>query len=100
MDLTRDRGRGSTALRARALLWRTASRAEQEIRAYPRVYAAFYRALGASPAVRRAVGRVKTGVREDVAPTATTAAPPLTPAERRRHEAVATRLGLSPGRGR
>ena len=80
---------------AKALSWRTASRLEQEIRAYPRVYRTFYRALSASPTVRAAVGRIKTGVREG----STRAAPepwqpPLTDGDRRRRTATAARLGL------
>ena len=83
--------------RAKTVLWRAASRAEQEIRSYPRVYAAFYRALNASPAVRRTVGVVKAGVREDgtAAQTALKIGP-TGPAERRRATATAVRLGLPP----
>ncbi len=76
---------------------RSASRVEQEIRAYPRLYAAFYRALNARPAVRRIVGKVKTGVREDG--THVAQQPPDGPlglAERRRSTATAVRLGLGP----
>jgi hypothetical protein len=82
--------------RARTALWGVASRAEQEIRAYPRVYAAFYRALNTSPAVRRAVGVVKSGVREDGSAAAvdTTLDPPDSRYRDRRLTAVATRLGL------
>ena len=77
-------------------LWRVASRLEQEIRAYPTVYSAFYRALSASPAVRRTVGVVKSGVREDGSAAAieTVLDPPDSPLLTRRRQAVAVRLGL------
>ncbi|MCW2615831.1 MAG: hypothetical protein JWN08_2825 [Frankiales bacterium] len=85
--------------RAKTALWRVASRFEQEIRAYPRVYRAFYQALNASPAVRRAVGIVKSGVREDGSAAAldTELDPPRTRQQERRLAAVATRLGLPNG---
>lgn len=78
------------------LVLRAASRAEQEIRAYPRVYTTFYRVLGASPVVRRAIGRAKAGVRENgsrPAPSPVGGAS-LGLAERRREAATAVRLGL------
>lgn len=81
--------------KANATSRRLASRLEQEIRAYPRVYGAFYRALNASPAVRRTVGRVKTAVREGSMRSAAPASqPPLTEGDRRRRTATAARLGL------
>lgn len=82
--------------RLRAAAWRTASRAEQEIRAYPRLYAAFYRVLAARPGVRRAVGRVKNGVREDGTRAGVPAvATPDTRGDQRRRASVALRLGLA-----
>lgn len=86
----------AVSARAKTVLWRVASRAEQEIRAYPRVYGAFYRALNASPAVRRTVGVVKSGVREDgtAVAVATALDPPPGVRQDRRLAAVAARLGL------
>lgn len=49
-------------LRARVLA--VASRGEQEIRSYPRLYAAFYRLLTTNPRVRALVGKAKAGVRD------------------------------------
>jgi hypothetical protein len=84
----------------KAILWRGAARIEQEIRAYPRVYSAFYRTLNASPAARRAVGRVKSRVRHGGAvPGATRSHAPRTLADQCREHAVAVRLGLPPGAG-
>lgn len=83
---------------ARQLAFRAASRAEQEIRAYPRAYDLFYRVLTRSSGVRRAVGRVKSGVRgggADAQPSDW----PLTAADRRRAVATAVRLGLSSEHG-
>lgn len=79
----------------RSAVLRTASRAEQEIRAYPRLYAAFYNLLTRSPAVRELVGRAKAGVRGgggEGATSRTVSEPPLLRA--RREAAVAHRLGL------
>lgn len=91
MDVTRD---------GKALLWGAAARLEQEIRAYPRVYSAFYRTLNASPAVRRGVGRVKRRVRQDGRPlSAPAGAPALTLALQRREQVTAVRLGLRSGTG-
>jgi hypothetical protein len=82
----------------RAILWRGAARVEQEIRAYPRMYSAFYRILNASPAARRAVGRVKSRVRHGRAvPGGTRSQAPQTLADQRREHATAVRLGLRPG---
>lgn len=83
----------------RTLVRRLVSRAEQEVRAYPRAYAVFYRALTASPAVRSVVGRLKTDLRQDgtgaISPPAEQW--PLTAAEARRATATATRLGIPVG---
>lgn len=88
-------GLGVSRLHAAAV--RSVSRIEQEIRAYPRLYAAFYSALNASPAVRRTVGKVKTGVREDGTHVVQEVQDgPLGLAERRRSAATAVRLGLAP----
>jgi hypothetical protein len=82
----------------KAILWRGAARVEQEIRAYPRVYMAFYRALNASPTVRRAVGRVKSRLRHGgAAPGAIRPQAPQTLADQRREQAITVRLGLRPG---
>jgi hypothetical protein len=83
----------------RHLLLRAAARLEQEIRAYPRVYRAFYEALNRCGPVRDLVGRTKAGVRGGGA----TSRPPavVEPAllRARREAAVAARLGLSDLRG-
>lgn len=73
---------------------RVAARLEQEIRAYPRVYSAFYAAMTRNRAIRDLVGRAKAGVRGGGAGahSATVAEPPLLQA--RREAAVAARLGL------
>lgn len=82
--------------RVRSAGWRVAGRVEQEIRAYPRVYLAFYRVLNASPAIRRGVGIVKAGVRGDgtTVPVAAASGPPDLAVQRRR-AATAERLGLT-----
>lgn len=92
--------RSRTTLRAnrspRALAVRLASRAEQEIRAYPRLYAAFYKAVTSNPTARDLVGRAKDQVRSSGLPPVL-----LTPlAEEpevasRRRSGVAARLRLS-----
>ena len=48
-------------VRATVVSW--AARAEQEIRSYPRAYAALYTLMHRVPAVRRGVGAVKRRVR-------------------------------------
>lgn len=84
---------------ARTVARRVVARAEQEVRAYPRAYALFYRVLTASPAVRAVVGRLKADLREDgtgvLGPAPGTW--PTTAAELRRTTAVATRLGITAG---
>ncbi|GAC1441632.1 MAG: hypothetical protein NVS3B26_11540 [Mycobacteriales bacterium] len=76
-----------------------AARAEQEIRAYPRLHAAFYSAIARNEGVRLAAGRVKNSVRGvgDIR-----AAVPLrlddAGVAEARAAAVARRLGL-PGTG-
>lgn len=78
----------------RSLAVRAAARAEQEIRAYPRVHSAFYTALTRNKTVRDLVGRAKAGVRGGGAPAhaPSVAEPALLRA--RREAAVAARLGL------
>lgn len=78
----------------KGLTIRAAARAEQEIRAYPRVHSAFYTALTRNKAVRDLVGRAKARVRGGgVAAYASSGEePPLLRA--RREAAVARRLGL------
>ena len=79
---------------ARHLLLRVAARAEQEIRAYPRVYAAFYGALTRNRPGRGLGGRTKAGVRGPGAAARPhgVAEPALLRAQR--EQAVAQRLGL------
>lgn len=89
----------ATRRSARQAVLSVASRVEQEIRAYPRAHAAFYRVITRNARVRDAVGRVRDGVRAspgvvDVVPT-----DPEVVA-RRREAAVAARLGLPPGDAR
>ena len=75
---------------------RLASTIEQEIRAHPRLYNAFYQGIGRSPALRRVVGRAKDGVRQGNGPCQVAADPTDAPlVQARREAAAATRLGLS-----
>lgn len=74
---------------------RTASRLEQEIRAYPRVHATFYRALARSARVRALVGITKAAVRGEAGQAA--APPDLEESPlvlRRRFDGAAQRTGL------
>jgi hypothetical protein len=80
--------------RSRALVLRAAARLEQEIRAYPRVYAAFYAALTRNRTARTLVGRAKAGVRGGGAAVRTAAVEEPALLRRRREAAVAARLGL------
>lgn len=74
---------------------RAAARVEQEVRAYPRMYDAFYRALNRSPRIRALVGRAKVEVRSAGLAAARPQEPPESPVVRQRREAaVARRLGL------
>jgi hypothetical protein len=84
---------------ARALALRAAARAEQEIRAYPRVYRFFYEALNRSSRVRRAVGRAKSGVRGPAASWSHPLPEDAPEVVCRREAAARVRLGL-PGRPR
>jgi hypothetical protein len=78
-----------------AAVLRVAARAEQEIRAYPRVYDGFYRALTRNAVVRRVVGRAKAGVRSRDDPGATgDQAPEAAAVAEARDRTVARRLGL------
>jgi hypothetical protein len=75
-----------------------AARAEQEIRAYPRLHAAFYGVVTRNATVRHFVGRVKNRVRGSS--SAESAGPVLRddPEVRTlREQAVAARLGLDEG---
>lgn len=83
----------------RRLVIRLASRVEQEIRAYPRAHAAFYRVITRNARVRDAVGRVRDGVRATPGVEHTAPTDPDVVA-RRREAAVAVRLGLSRGDAR
>jgi hypothetical protein len=79
----------------RGAVIRLAARAEQEIRAYPRLHAAFYGVVTRNASVRHVVGRVKNRVRG--AQTGRGSAPLATvepEVETRRRAAVARRLGL------
>lgn len=79
----------------RAVVVWIAARAEQEIRAYPRLHSAFYTAVTRNPAVRDLVGRAKDqvrGSRTEQGPAPLAAAEPEV--EARRRAAVARRLGL------
>jgi hypothetical protein len=68
---------------------------EQEIRAHPRLYDAFYRAVTRDPRLRRTAGRVKHRVRSSAHTALTVPEPPDSlSVRRRREESVATRLGL------
>jgi hypothetical protein len=78
-----------------AAVLRVAARAEQEIRAYPRVYDAFYRVLTRHDTVRRLVGRTKAGVRSRGDAVATgDRAPEAEAVTEARERTVARRLGL------
>lgn len=71
-----------------------AARVEQEIRAYPRVYTAFYGVLTRNAWVRDLVGRTKAGVRGGGALAHASAVQEPTVLRERREAAVAARLGL------
>lgn len=78
-----------------AVVLRVAARAEQEIRAYPRVYDVFYRVLTRNNAARRLVGRTKAGVRSRDDNGATgDQAPEATAVAEARERTVSRRLGL------
>lgn len=73
-----------------------AARAEQEVRAYPRLHRAFYAVMTRNPVVRDLTGRVKDRVRS----SSQDVAPPYRPTDdaavlRRRQIAVAARLGVA-----
>jgi hypothetical protein len=72
------------------------SRAEQEVRAYPRLHAAFYAAVTRNPWIRGVAGRAKDRVRGSAAP-AGSAVLPLEEEEvrARRAAAVTARLKLT-----
>jgi hypothetical protein len=77
---------------------RLAARAEQEIRAYPRLHAAFYGVVTRNATVRHLVGRVKNRVRGSSSAQAVGHVLRDDPEVRRlREQAVAARLGLSGG---
>lgn len=79
----------------RAVVIGIAARAEQEIRAYPRLHSAFYTVVTRNAAARDLLGRVKDqvrGARPERFLTARAAEEPEVQARRR--EAVARRLGL------
>jgi hypothetical protein len=79
----------------RGAVLRLAARAEQEIRAYPRLHAAFYGVVRRNAAVRSLVGRVKNGVRGSSSAYAVGHVLRDDPEVRRlREQAVAARLGL------
>lgn len=74
---------------------RTAARLEQEIRAYPRVHATFYRVLTRSARVRGLVGNAKAAVRGEAGRAMAT--PELKESQlvlQRRFESAARRTGL------
>lgn len=78
---------------------RLAARAEQEIRAHPRLHSAFYAVVTRHPRLRELAGRAKDGVRGSFKAEAQ----PATGFEdepavlARRRQGVAARLGLPPG---
>lgn len=78
----------------KTLALRAAARAEQEIRAYPRVHSAFYTALTRNKVVRDLVGRAKAGVRGGGAPAHASSAEEPALLRGRREAAIAARLGL------
>jgi hypothetical protein len=83
----------------RAAAIRLAARAEQEIRAYPRLHAAFYGVVTRNSTVRHLVGRVKNRVRGRSSVGAVGPVLRDDPEVRRlREQAVAARLGLDEGR--
>lgn len=79
----------------RHLLLGAAARVEQEIRAYPRVYRAFYTVLTRYPPVRDLVGRAKAGVRGGGAASQSPGVVEPALLRGRREAAVAARLGLA-----
>lgn len=81
---------------ARRLALRVAARAEQEIRAYPRLYSAFYAALTRNRRVRELVGRTKDGVRGGGAQLSRPTVQEPAALRALREDAVARRLGLRP----
>jgi hypothetical protein len=81
----------------RALAVRAAARAEQEIRAYPRLHAGFYAVITRNPALRNLAGKAKTRVRGAASPLARPVFLLEDPeVQDRRRTAVAARLGLRP----
>ena len=75
---------------------RIGSWSEHEIRAHPRLYAAFYTALSRYPWVRKVAGLVRDRVRDDAGVERPhTAGPPVV--DELRLRAVASRLGLDRG---
>lgn len=88
--------RTSPRERLRAWLLAAASRGEQEIRSYPRVYVAFYRLLTADPRVRALAGKAKAGVRDAADSTVRLVRPADLPeVEETRRAALRERLELS-----
>ena len=80
----------------RGLAVALAARAEQEIRAYPKAYDLFYRALTRSSRVSGLAGRVKNLVRAGTT-SASAAAPADAPlVHQRRVAAARQRLGSAP----
>jgi hypothetical protein len=74
---------------------RVAARAEQEIRAYPRLHNAFYTAVTRNPALRHLAGRARDRVRgAEAGRGAAPVAGQEPEVEARRRAAVAHRLGL------
>lgn len=84
-------------MRLRVLAVGLVSRVEQEIRAYPKAYDLFYRALTRSARARALVGRAKDRVRATTMTRSAADEPlddPLVVV--RREQAAARRLGLAP----
>ena len=81
----------------RRLAVAVAARAEQEIRAYPKAYDLFYRALTRSSRVSALAGRIKDGVRAGTSSTSAAAEPAEAPlVDERRVAAARQRFELAP----
>lgn len=80
----------------RVLAVRAAARAEQEIRAHPRLHSAFYAVITRNATVRDVAGRLKNRVRgAGHVPLVQPAAVDDPEVTARRHASVAARLGLA-----
>lgn len=75
---------------------RAVAQAEQEIRAYPRLHAAFYTVITRNPALRELAGRAKARVRGTPPPGAEMLPPDDHAVAQRRLASLAVRLGLDP----